>query len=124
MSELNWGEGQADADYQSAPEDGDLVLARTLDDQGTPVQTLLRYDATADAWVSGSDVTLNGNDLSANLVDANEVSAENEVTVRGTDDGYDVEYLGTYQSESDLPAGDNPAFAFVIDENDFATRGI
>ena len=71
-----------------------------------------------------SNRTHSGDDLSPNEIDAASVSATEQVSVDGASGDFDVEYLGVYQSESDLPDGNNPAIAFVVDENVFATRGI
>ena len=52
------------------------------------------------------------------------LEAEDSVTVGGPHDDYEVEFLGVFQSEADLPDGTNPALAYVVDENEFATRGV
>lgn len=91
---------------------GDVAGINDLHDRYT--------DNEARSAVEAEDLHLNGN----NIENAGSVSTEESVTVDGPHNDYEVEYLGVYQSETDLPDGTNPALAYVVDENEFATRGI
>ena len=64
-----------EAVYQTGDDDpdggGNFVVARDTDGG----VTLLEYDPVAGEWVARGDVNLDGNDLSANVIDAGSVSA-------------------------------------------------
>lgn len=72
-----WGERDA-ARYRTRDDDptgGDYVVAETLDANGDPVDVLLRWDDTANEWVSGGPVNMNGKDLTkVGALDADSVS--------------------------------------------------
>ena len=72
---INWGDSEVESVYQTGDDDpdggGNFVVARDTDGG----VTLLEYDPVAGEWVARGDVNLDGNDLSANAIDAAEVSA-------------------------------------------------
>ena len=73
---INWGDSEVEAVYQTGDDDpdggGNFIVARDTDGG----VTLLEYDPVAGEWVARGDVNLDGNDLSANVIDAAEVSAD------------------------------------------------
>ena len=72
---INWGDSEVEAVYQTGDDDpdggGNFIVARDTDGG----VTLLEYDPVAGEWVARDDLNLDGNDLSANAIDAAEVSA-------------------------------------------------
>lgn len=77
---INFGEPGSGARYRTRDDDptggGDYVVAETLDASGNPVDVLLRYDDTADEWVSGGPVNMSGNDVTnVGALDADSLSA-------------------------------------------------
>ena len=100
---INWGDSEVEAVYQTGDDDpdggGNFIVARDTDGG----VTLLEYDPVAGEWVARGDVNLDGNDLSANAIDATAVSAES-VTIGGDD------------------IGELAAEAFFISNNNFAPR--
>ena len=77
---INWGDSEVEAVYQTGDDDpdggGNFIVARDTDGG----VTLLEYDPVAGEWVARGDVNLDGNDLSANVIDAAEVSATTELS--------------------------------------------
>ena len=109
-------EGTDAASHPANAAVADTLTAKVIEDIDAELAgKLAEGDAAGD---------IEGEDIEPSSVSGDSVSMESEVVVDGPNADFGLEYLGVYQSESDLPDGNNPALAYVVDENEFATRGI
>ena len=104
---INWGDSEVEAVYQTGDDDpdggGNFIVARDTDGG----VTLLEYDPVAGEWVARDDVNLDGNDLSANVIDAAAVSADEIIN------------NAVYSTKEDLPEdAEEGAQAYVSDQGE------